>query len=93
MGGALTCYDCNEKRVKAHALPENPHESSIICLLTETARVALAYCIYSPLERIFAFNIPESDMELFAKAAESYLINQLERSYKTLEFYNDLMPL
>ena len=93
MGGSLTCYECNERRAKAHAMPENPHESSIICLLTETARVALAYCIYSPLERIFSFNIPDGDMELFAKASESYLVNQLERSYKTLEFYNDLMPL
>ena len=91
MGGALTCYECNERRAKAHAIPENPHESSIISLLTETARVALAYCIYSPLERIFAFSIPDSDMELFSCAAELYLVNQLERSYKTLEFYNDLM--
>ena len=90
MGGSLTCYECNERRAKAHTLPESPHESSIICLLSETARVALAYCIYSPLERIFSFSIPEGDMELFGKAAESYLINQLERSYKTLEFYNEL---
>ena len=90
MGGFLTCHACNERRAKAHVLPENPHESSIICLLSETARVALSYCIYAPLERIFAFSIPEADMELFSKAAESYLVNQLERSYKTLEFYNEL---
>ena len=93
MGGSITCYECNKKRERAHALPENPHESSIISLLSETAKVALQYCIHSPLERIFSFNIPDEEMELFARASERYIVNQLERSYKTLEFYNDLMPL
>ncbi len=91
MGGYITCYACNEKRARAHAVPENPHESRIVRLLSETARVALAYCIHCPPEKIFSFNIPDADMELFCRAAECYLINQLERTYKTLEFYNDVI--
>ena len=92
MGGSILCYNCNTKRARAHALPENPHESHIVCILSETAKVALGYCIHCPIEKIFSFNIPDEDMSLFSKAAEEYLVNQLERSYKTLEFYNDVKP-
>lgn len=90
MGGLITCYKCNEKRIKAHAAPENPHESHIIALLSETAKVAMNYCTFAPLEKLFSFNIPDGDMELFSAAAENYFINQLERTYKTLEFYNSV---
>jgi DNA repair protein RecO (recombination protein O) len=90
MGGSIICYDCNEKRARAHAMPENPHESYIVSLLSETAKVALGYCIHCPIEKIFSFNIPDEDMALFSSAAERYLINQLERSFKTLEFYNEV---
>lgn len=92
MGGSILCYNCNSRRAAAHALPENPHESHIVCILSETAKVALGYCIHCPVEKIFSFNIPSEDMELFARASEEYLVNQLERSYKTLEFYNDIKP-
>lgn len=90
MGGFITCYQCNHKKEKAHALPENPHESHIVCLLSETAKVALGYSIHCPLEKIFSFNIPKDDMKIFAAASEQYLINQLERSYKTLDFYKEV---
>ncbi|MBO5946289.1 MAG: DNA repair protein RecO [Clostridia bacterium] len=92
MGGSILCYDCNEKRVKSHRVPENPHESHIVALLSETAKVALGYCIHCPIEKIFSFNIPDEDMALFSSAAEHYLVNQLERSFKTLEFYNEVKP-
>ena len=90
MKGQLICYSCNDKRAKAHIEDENPHESHIVCLLSEGAKTALAYCIYSPLERLFSFKIPDSDMKLFCKATEEYLLNQLERSFKTLDFYNEV---
>ncbi len=90
MGGSLVCYSCNEKRARAHLPPENPHESRIIRLLSQTAKVALGYCVHCPMEKLFSFNIPDEDMKIFASAAEAYLTNQVERTYKTLEFYNSV---
>ena len=90
MAGALKCYACKEKSEKEHTEPDNPHESQIICILSEGAKIALGYCIYSPLEKIFSFKISDEDMALFAKAAEEYLINQLERSFKSLDFYKEV---
>jgi DNA repair protein RecO (recombination protein O) len=90
MGGSVICDECKGKMDGARAIPENPHESTVICYLSETARVALEYCIHCPIEKIFSFKIPENDMKLFSRAAEDYFLNQLERSYKTLEFYNEV---
>ena len=90
MGGALRCYACHEKVAAEHREPENPHESQAVCILTEGAKIALGYCIYSPLEKIFSFKISDEDMSLFARAAEEYLLNQLGRSFKSLEFYKEV---
>ncbi len=90
MGGFLTCYSCKEKNEKEHREPENPHESQIVCLLSEGAKIALGYCIYSPVEKIFSFKISDDDMQLFSRATEEYLLNQLERSFKTLDFYKEV---
>ena len=64
--------------------------SKIICILSESAKTAISYSIYSPLEKLFSFRIEEEDMKLFSQAAEEYLINQLERSFKTLDFYKEV---
>ena len=90
MAGALRCYSCHENEASQHLEPENPHESHIVCILTEGAKIALGYCIHSPLQKLLSFKISDEDMELFSKAAEEYLINQLERSFNSLDFYKEV---
>ena len=90
MGGVITCRSCRDAAALSHTEPADPHEAHIICLLSEGAKTAFGYCIYSPVERIFSFNLSDSDMHLFSKAAEDYLLNQLGRSYNSLAFYKSL---
>ena len=90
MGGHIVCYGCNEKRIESGFLPEDEHESHIVCILTEGAKIALGYCVYSPIEKIFSFKISDEDMSLLARAAEEYILNQLERSFPTLKFYKEV---
>lgn len=90
MGGIIECSECRRKAEKSGAEHPDPHESHIISILSEGAKMALGYCIYAPVERIFSFNIADEDMRFFISAAEEYLLNQLGRSYKTLEFYKDI---
>lgn len=89
MGGSLCCYSCNQKKAMT-ASSVDDGEKRIVCILSETARVALEYCIYSPLQKIFSFKIPDEDMAILSRATEEYLLNQLERSFKTLDFYNEV---
>ena len=91
MGGVIECRSCHERRARGHIEHEDPHESHILCILSEGAKIALGYCIYSPIERVFAFNISDNDMHLFARATEEYILNQLGHSFKSLDFYKSVL--
>lgn len=91
MGGIIECRTCHEKREKGRIEHSDPHETHILCILSEGAKTALGYCIYSPVERIFSFNISSEDMRLFSRATEEYILNQLGHSYKSLEFYKSVL--
>lgn len=90
MQGSIVCLGCNAKAASTRAVPEDPHESQAVCILSEGAKIALGYCIYAPLQKLFSFNISDGDMELFSRAAEDYIVNQLERSFRALEFYKEV---
>ncbi len=90
MGGIIECRKCRDKRVLSRIEHADPHEAHILCILSEGAKTALNYCIFSPVERIFSFNISQQDMMLFSRAAEDYLLNQLGHSFKSLDFYKSV---
>ena len=90
MAGAIECSECHRKAERLHTTLTDEHESHILAILSPGAKVALGYCIYSPLEKLFSFSIGHDDMDLFVRAAELYLLNHLERGFKTLEFYNEV---
>ena len=90
MGGTIECADCHRDAAEMHTEPLDPHERHILCILSESAKVAVGYCIYAPIERVFAFNISDDDMRFLSKAAEEYFLNQLGRSYRSLGFYKDV---
>ena len=91
MDGSLQCYACRQKQIeeKREADP-SLGEAYIVSMLSEGAKIALAYCIYAPLEKLYAFHISDEDARLFSRAAETYLLNHLERSFKTLDFYKSV---
>ena len=90
MGGIIECFACKERRAEEGIEHPDPHESHIACILSPGAKSAMGYVIYSPLERIFSFNLTHEDMNLLAKAGEEYILNQLGHSFKTLDFYNSV---
>ncbi len=90
MDGSILCYDCNSERAENAPVFADDTERRIISLLSESARVAMMYCVHAPLERLFSFRIPDTDMNLFCRACEEYLIHHIERSFKTLDFYKEV---
>ena len=91
MGGYVECSECRRRRASAEPDISDGGERRIVRILSEAARTALSYCIHCPLERIFSFRLEAADAAVFSLAAEDYLVNQLERSFKTLDFYNRVM--
>ncbi|MBQ8372160.1 MAG: DNA repair protein RecO [Clostridia bacterium] len=90
MAGAIECADCHHDAAQMHETLTESHESHILCPLSPGAKDALVYCVHCPSEKLFSFNIPEEDMRLFCRAAESYLCNHLERGFRSLDFYNEV---
>ena len=90
MGGSIRCFACKEKADRRHSDVYDDGTREVITILSEGAKTALAYLIHCPIERIFAFNISDEDMEILSRATEKYITNQLERSFKSLEFYKEV---
>jgi DNA repair protein RecO (recombination protein O) len=90
LGGFIQCYECHNKAEREHRYTPDDGVRHIVAILSEGAKIALGYLIHSPIERIFAFNISDDDMRLLGRATEEYLVNQLERSFKSLEFYKEV---
>lgn len=93
MGGVIECSACRQRAGESGEMHPDPHESHIISILSEGAKMALGYCIFAPIERVFAFNVSEEDMRLFAKSAEAYLLNQLGHSFRSLDFYDSIKSI
>ena len=90
MGGSIRCFACKQKADRQRTELYDDGTREIITILTEGAKTALAYLIHCPIERIFAFNISDEDMDILSRATEKYITNQLERSFKSLEFYKEV---
>ncbi len=93
MNGAVRCGECRRAIEDFPPAPaEDEGHATILCLLTPSARAALFYVLRCPLERILSFRLDgEEDIKSFSYAAETYLLNHLERSFKNLEFYKTLL--
>ncbi len=90
MAGALQCFSCHKRAEQTHTPLTADHESHIVRLVSEGARVAMCYVIYCPLEKLFSFSLEGEDMNLFSGACEAYLLNHLERGFRSLDFYNEV---
>lgn len=87
--GETLCRDCHEKRQR-EAIAVTDTERRVVCILSEGARAAFAYCLFCPAEKLLAFSVEGEDAALFSRAAEAYILNHLERSYKSLDFYYEV---
>ncbi len=90
MSGNIQCFNCHTEETVAHDNLPYDGERRIVTILSEGAKIALGYIVHSPIERVFAFSVSDEDMSLLGRATEEYLVNQLERSFKSLEFYKEV---
>ncbi|MBP3436918.1 MAG: DNA repair protein RecO [Clostridia bacterium] len=95
MNGVVICEKCrNLQSANDVQIEEQRESNSILCLLRPAARAALYYTIECPLERILSFRLDDpEEQKNFSYAAETYLINQLEFGFKTLDFYKTIISI
>lgn len=96
MNGALTCSACLSRQTALAPLPEIDETGArqILVPLSPSAIAALAFVAGAPAKRVFAFRLTDTHTEeLFARAAEVYLLHHLERGFPTLENYKRLVAI
>lgn len=58
--------------------------------LDEPSLAALRHVAYGDPKRLFSFALPPESLEIFCGVCESFLLAQLERGFRTLDFYKSL---
>ncbi len=93
MNGGIVCDECLRRRSGNLPIPETDAYSArnILLPLDASALSALRHVATAPLARLFSFTLSEGEsMDAFSRAAEVYLLNHLERSFDTLDFYHSI---
>ena len=94
MNGSIVCDECLKKRSGSMPMPDvDGYETrNILVPLDSSALAAIRYVFSATPKRIFSFSLnDESSLDLFCRAAETYLLNHLERDFDTLHFYRSVM--
>lgn len=78
-------------------------DSTIICdncikgkngdfeLLAPSVLYAMRFIVYSPLEKIYRFSLPPVQLAKLSEICEKYLLGQLERSFRSLDYYKSIV--
>ena len=95
--GSLICSECLNKRgqiVKKNLslTYDDIRERNVLIPLTPASRSAIRFAIGMPQEKIFSFNLSESeDLKTFAKACEEYLLYHLGHGFDSLDLYYSIL--
>ncbi len=77
--GEVHCAKCREKMGEGISMP-----------LTEEALKAMQFIAWGDSKKLFSFRLNDYDMEKLANVSEAFLMTQLERGFRTLDFYKQM---
>ena len=78
--GVLRCRTCGAK------------ESALSMPLCPDSLAALRHIVYGDPKRLYSFRLTGPALEQLSAAAEAFVAAQLERGFRTLDFYKSLQP-
>ncbi len=60
--------------------------------LTAAALEALQHAVLCHPKKLYSFSLPPGQLQLFSHAAEAFAAAQLERGFRTLDYYKAILP-
>ena len=60
--------------------------------LTNAALAAMQHVLSCPPKRLYSFTLDAPQLRILGQAAEAFVAAQLERSFRTLEYYKAILP-
>ncbi len=87
MDGVIHCSECRKK----HNLsaPREGHTALLFTLDVQSLN-AMRYVSYCEAKKLLSFALPEDLHGAFGRYCEEYLLNHIDRGFKSLEFYKSL---
>ncbi len=79
MSGGLLCFDCCNGAVPAGFIS-----------VPKGVLTAMRHVIYADFSKLFNFALPRVALAQFSEICEKYLLAQLDKRFKTLDFYHSL---
>ena len=80
--GVLHCVGCRGSVGEGISLP-----------LSSGSLAAMRHIVYGDPKRLFSFHLDGAGLETLAGVAEAYLLTQLERGFRTLDFYKGVCAM
>lgn len=77
--GLLRCKACGLKEAKGLSMP-----------LCQASLDAMRHVLYCDAKKLYGFRIPDDALKRMADAAEAFSAAQLERGFRTLDFYKSI---
>ena len=77
--GTVHCGPCRDKLGEGVSMP-----------LSASALAALRHIVWGPRKRILSFRLDPEGLQKLSEASEAYLMTQLERGFRTLDYYKAL---
>ena len=77
--GMLHCAACRGQLGEGVSMPLSP-----------SALAALRHIVWGPRKRILSFRLDPEGLQKLSEASEAYLMTQLERGFRTLDFYKQI---
>ena len=77
--GMLHCAACRGRLGEGVSMPLSP-----------SALAALRHVVWGPRKRILSFRLDPEGLQKLSEASEAYLMTQLERGFRTLDFYKQI---
>ena len=87
MDGVMHCAECRRK--KNLERPEQGH-TAILFTLDKPLLDSMRYVSYSAAKRYLAFELPHDAEGVFCDYCEKYLLNHIDRQFKSLDFLHSL---
>lgn len=77
--GVLHCAKCRDGVGEGISLP-----------VSANTLAALRHVAYGGAKKMLSFSLPQRDLEQFAGVCEGFLLTQMERGFRTLDFYKQM---
>ena len=91
MNGRVLCRECQEKYVNSAAYAMDEATAKIHVRLTPAVLCAMRYILSATMKKLLSFQVEKSDGEILSVACEWYLLNHLEHTFSSLEYYHALL--